>query len=265
MVILSHPFTRLKTEDARARFRAMLDNLPESTALVLQLDDEIERGDWAAFPAKHWLRRWMADAGGKCYYELCQLPALRAMPEWIRREAKKSGGQFSAEAAAALTQHVGNDTRAVSQEIEKLLTYVGRGREVEIDDVELLSAQDGQANIFEMIDGLAAGNASLALNLLHRLLEEEDEVSMFGMVVRQFRLLLQTREILDEGGKLEGVIQEIDRREFIARKLVDQAARFSMARLESIYHRLMEIDEAVKTGQTGMAVALDILVVELAR
>jgi hypothetical protein len=35
--------------------------------------------------------------------------------------------------------------------------------------------------------------------------------------------------------------------------------------LENIYHRLLEIDEAVKTGQTGMAIALEILVVELAR
>jgi DNA polymerase-3 subunit delta len=207
----------------------------------------------------------MAEAEGKCHYELSQLPALRAMPEWIRREAKAMGGQFSGEAAAALAQHVGSDTRAASQEIEKLLTYVGRSREVEGDDVELLSAQSGQANVFEMIDGLAAGNASLALNLLHRLLEEEDEISMFGMVVRQFRLLLQTREILDEGGRLDGVIQEVDRREFVAKKLIDQAGRFSMTRLESIYHRLLEIDEAVKTGQTGMAVALDILVVELAR
>jgi len=265
MVVLSHPFTRLKSEPGRVRFRAILDNLPESTALVLVIQDEFERGDWAALPGKHWLRRWMAEAEGKCHYELSQLPALRAMPEWIRREAKAMGGQFSGEAAAALAQHVGSDTRAASQEIEKLLTYVGRSREVEGDDVELLSAQSGQANVFEMIDGLAAGNASLALNLLHRLLEEEDEISMFGMVVRQFRLLLQTREILDEGGRLDGVIQEVDRREFVAKKLIDQAGRFSMTRLESIYHRLLEIDEAVKTGQTGMAVALDILVVELAR
>jgi DNA polymerase III subunit delta len=116
-----------------------------------------------------------------------------------------------------------------------------------------------------MIDALAAGNASLACNLLHKLLEEEDEISLFGMVVRQFRLLLQTREVLDEGKGQGGVLQEIDRRDFIARKLVEQAGRFSMARLTWIYHRLLEIDEAVKTGQTNMPVALDIFVAELAR
>jgi DNA polymerase-3 subunit delta len=101
--------------------------------------------------------------------------------------------------------------------------------------------------------------------LLHRLLEEEDEISLFGMIVRQFRLLIQTREVLDEGKGVSGVIQEIDRRDFIARKLVEQAGRFSMPRLNAIYHRLVEIDEAVKTGQSGMAVALDILIAELSR
>jgi hypothetical protein len=35
--------------------------------------------------------------------------------------------------------------------------------------------------------------------------------------------------------------------------------------LKTIYHRLLEIDEAFKTSQTSMAVALDIFVAELAR
>jgi DNA polymerase III subunit delta len=266
MLILTHPFSRLKSEPARARFRAMLDKLPESTALVLQLDDIKERGDWVALPGKHWLRRWMSETpADKVHYLSCELPSLRDMPAWVRHEATKKGGQITFEAATALVQHIGNDTRAASLEIEKLLAYVGPDRPVEVDEVELLSAQSGQANIFEMIDALSAGNAALALNLLHRLLDEEDEISLFGMVVRQFRLLLQTREILDEGGGLEGISREIDRREFIVRKLADQARRFSMASLEAIYRRLLDIDEAVKTGQMPMDLALDTLVVDLAR
>ena len=266
MLILSHPFSRLKSEQARTRFRTMLDNLAESSALVLWLEDTRERGDWAVLHAKHWLRRWMSEASpGRCHYDLCQLPDPREMVGWVRREASAQGGQFTPEAAAALAEHTGNDTRAASLEIAKILTYVGPGRTVEVDEVELLSAQTGQANIFEMVEALAAGNASLALKLLHRLLDEEDEISLFGMVVRQFRLLLQTREILEEGGSLDGVIRELSQHEFVAKKLVEQARRLPMARLEAVYHRLLEIDEAFKTGQMGMALALDILVVELAR
>jgi DNA polymerase-3 subunit delta len=266
MVVLTHPFARLKAEPARVRFREMLDKLPESTAFVMVIDDVVERGEWTSMNGKHWLRRWMNEAGPeKHHYQLCQLPQAREMPEWIRREAKEQGGQFSPAAAAALVQHIGSDTRAASLEIDKLLSFVNRGRAVESEDVEELSAQSGQANIFVMIDAIATGNTSVALNLLHRLLEEEDEISLFGMIVRQFRLLIQTREVLDEGKGVNGVVEEIDRRDFIARKLVEQATRFSMTRLNGIYHRLLAIDEAVKTGQSGMGVALDVLIAELSR
>lgn len=266
MVVLTHPFARLKAEPARVRFRETLERVPESTALILLLEDSIERGDWATLHGKHWLRRWMGETDGqKVHYQLCQLPPPGQMPEWIRREAKAQGGLFNLDAAHALAVHIGSDTRAACLEIDKLLTFVNRERAVEVTDVEELSAQSGQANIFEMIAAIASGNASLALNLLHHLLEDEDEMSLFGMIVRQFRLLIQTREILDEGKGLNGVIQEVNRYERLARELVEHAGRFSMTRLEAIYHRLLDIDAAVKTGQSDMVVSLELLIADLAR
>jgi len=266
MVVLTNPFARLKAEPARVRFRAMLDNLPESTALVLVIEDSVDRGDWESLGKNHWLRRWMDGADGQRYhYQLCQLPPPARMADWIRQETKAQGGSINPDAAAALASHIDNNTRAASLEIDKLLTYTGRTRPIEVDDVEQLSAQNGQASIFDMVDAIAAGNASVALNLLHRLLEEQDEMGLFGMIVRQFRQLIQTREILDEGKGPQGVQQEVNRIPYAAGKLVDQAGRFRMARLEEIYHRLLDIDAAVKTGQRDMTVALDVFIADLAR
>ena len=267
MVILTHPFTKLTSEPSRTRFRAMLEGLPESTALVIVLDDTFERGDWASFGKRHWLRRWWEEKGGnRVYYQLCQLPPLGQMGEWVRKEAVRQGGRFTPEASVSLVAHVGNDTRIASLEIDKLLTFVDRQRAVEVEDVEELCAQmGGQANVFGMVDALAAGNVQLAQNLLHKLLEEEDEFAMFGMIVRQFRLLIQTRELLDEGKDLADVVKEVDRRDFIARKLIEQARRFKMDRLIGLYHRLLEIDEAAKTGQMDMGLSLDTFIADLAR
>jgi DNA polymerase-3 subunit delta len=265
MVILTHPFARLTTEAARVRFRELLDGLPESTALVLIIEDSFERRDWSRLRQDHWLRRWFEAAGPRAYYQLCQLPPHSSMPEWVRKEARSLGGQFSSEAAAALVSHIGNDTRTASLEIEKLLLYVDRQRPVEAQDVEELSTQTAQADVFQMVDAMSAGNASLALNLLHRLMEEEDELNLFGMIVRQFRLLLVGREMFAEGRTSADFAKGLARNEFVARKSMEQARRFSQDRLDSIYHRLLEIDEGVKTGQTSLPVALDVLVVELAR
>ena len=50
---------------------------------------------------------------------------------------------------------------------------------------------------------------------------------------------------------------------FVAEKTTGQAARFSMPSLESIYHRLLNIDEQVKTSRITLDLALDTLIFEL--
>ncbi len=53
--------------------------------------------------------------------------------------------------------------------------------------------------------------------------------------------------------------------EFVAGKVSAQAKRFSLEWLESIYHKLLEIDEQAKTSQVPLDLALDMLVVDLTR
>jgi len=120
-------------------------------------------------------------------------------------------------------------------------------------------------DIFSLVDAMANGDAAKALRSLNKLLEEQDAFSLFGMVLRQFRLLLQTREVLDEGGGAERVASELRQQPFVAQKLSKQAGRFSMTALETIHHKLLEMDEAAKTGQMPLDLALQTFVASLAR
>lgn len=266
LVILTYPFAKATTDAARKRFLALLDGLPPSTALVLVVHDQLERSKWKSLPQleSNWMRKWLTHAGARALYRLCQLPSVNEMPEWIRKETRRLKGQFSPEAAHALAGHIGNDTQLASLEIEKLLNYVDYKRPVEIGDVEEMTAQGGQADVFDMVDALAGENSRQAIGLLHRLFEEQDPLSLFGMIVRQFRLLLQARELLDEGrgGQISG---ELRLPGFVADKLAAQARRFSMVQLEGIYHRLLQLDEVMKTSQAPSDLALETFIAELAR
>ncbi len=264
LVILTNPFARLVTDATRKRFLAMLDGLPPSTALVLLVEDTLERGKWKSLPQveSNWLRKWLSAAGDKAYYHLYQLPRMNEMPEWVRKEARRQEGQFSPGGAAALVAHVGNDTQLASLEITKLLTYVDYKRPVEAEDVEELTAQAGQADVFEMVDALAGGNTRQAIGLLHRLLETQDPLSLFGMVTRQFRLLLQAREVIDEGRGSQ-MASELHQHPFVAEKLSAQARRFNITQLKDIYRRLLLLDETMKTSQAPADLALDAFIAEL--
>jgi len=264
MVILTHPLAR-GGESMRDKFIMMLNSLPASAALVLVVDDSIERKDWITLKKNHWLRTWVQSApSGRCMLLTCQLPSADQMTGWVLTYAKSLGGQFDPRGAAELSAHIGNDTRLAAQEVEKLLTYVDFKRPVGADDVNLLTTSVNAVNIFDMVDAVATQNSRKAVQLLHALLEQQEPISLFFMIVRQFRLLIQAREILDEGGSADQIEHELKQHPYVAKKLAEQARRFSMTRLEEIYHRLFEMDEAMKTSQVSLDLSLDTFIASLA-
>jgi DNA polymerase III subunit delta len=263
MVVLTHPLER--SEAGREKLTALLNSLPDSAALVLVINDSFERKDWKTLSKNHWLRAWVQSAGKRALLVTCQLPAIDQMPAWIVNYAKTLNGRFDLHAAGELAAHVGNDTRLAALEIDKLLTYVDYKRPVDVDDVNLLTTAVNQINIFDMVDAVAQQNSRKAIHLLHGLLEQQEPISLFFMIVRQFRLLIQVREILDEGGSADQVERELRQHPYVAKKISEQARRFSMAQLEKIYHSLFDMDEAMKTSQVALDLSLDTFIAGLGR
>jgi DNA polymerase-3 subunit delta len=160
---------------------------------------------------------------------------------------------------------VGVDTRQAGMEISKLLAYANWARPIQGSDVEAVCIVTSQPSVFDFVDALSQGNGKVAQRLLHRLLENEEAFSLWGMVVRQFRLILQAREILDGRGNKDDVARALGVHPFVAEKTTGQAGRFSIESLESIYRKLLGIDERVKTSQITLDLALDTLIVELTK
>jgi len=268
ILILTNPLARLTTNEMQNRFCSFLENLPPTSELVLVLVDHqsFKQGEkkWETFNERHWLIKWSAGRQSLVQIVRAPLPTPKEMPGWIRRQAQEMNGSFTPAAAAALAGSLDNNTRLAKLEIEKLLLYVNRQRPVEEADVDLLTANTSQANIFEMVDALSSGDVRNALQLFHQLLEEEEESRLFSMIIRQFRLLLQTREILDESGNLKTVMTDLGLTQYPAQKMIGQARRFSITQLEQIYRRLLEIDEGLKTSQVTLPLAFDLLAAELA-
>lgn len=265
LVILSDALAYYAPPNSATRFARLADALPATTALVMVIEDSIERRRWRALPEDHWLRRWVAAAGRRALLKTFSLPQIGEMPRWIQTHAKELGGTFTAPASQMLASLVANDTRQASLEIDKLLNYVNYQRPVEAQDVEDLCAAGGQTTVFEMVDAAAAGDAAAALRALHRLLEEQDANALFGMLVRQFRLVLLAREVLDEGGNAHQVEKALGVHAFVAEKVTNQARRFSMDALTALYRRLLEIDRQSKTGGMELGLSLDTLIAELDR
>jgi DNA polymerase-3 subunit delta len=259
LVLLANPSSKYNNATARKKFLEFIEKAPESTRLVMYESVDPKEVD------KHWLNKWAEKNEKLIQTKAFMLPRLKDMTSWIVNETKQQGGTIEPRAAEMLKDMVGVDTRQAGMEISKLLAYVNWQRQVKVTDVEAVCIVTSQQSVFDFVDALSNGNGKSAQHLLHRLLESEDPFSLWGMVVRQFRLLIQAREILDGRGNKNDVARTLGVHPFVAEKTTGQAARFSMESLESIYRKLLRIDEGVKTSQLTLELALDTLVVELMR
>jgi len=258
LVIISNPSAKYNNPAARKKFGEFLNNAPATAKLVLCETIEPKEVD------KHWLMKWAAKNTSTVKTQAFMLPKQRDMAGWIINEVKNQNGKIDPAAASKLAEMVGVDTRQAGMEISKLLAYVNWARAVQGSDVEAVCIVTSQQSVFDFVDALSQGNGKTAQKLLHRLLENEDSFALWGMVVRQFRLLVQAREILDGRGNKDDVARALGVHPFVAEKTTGQASRFSMDALEGIYRHLLVIDERVKTSQITLDLALDTLIVELA-
>jgi DNA polymerase-3 subunit delta len=262
LVILVNPTARISGQAAQERFCQQLERIPPSTALALVEYTEL-RGSKERKKDLRWLKAWAANHKEIALFNEFPLLKRGEMQSWIQEQARSCGGQITPQAAWHLQELVGLNKRLADQEILKLLAYTGYQRTVEREDVEKLVADAGQSDVFVLVDAVGNGDRPRALAMLQRLLEQHDPSSIFGMVVRQFRMLLISREILSQGGGSQQVVEEFNIPLFAADKIVTQARQFSMSGLEASYHRLLEADERVKSGDMPADLSLEVLVVEL--
>jgi DNA polymerase III subunit delta len=259
LVLLQNPSAKYNNPSTRKKFFEFLEKAPDTARLVLFESVEPKEAE------RHWLVKWAEKNNKLIQAKAFMLPRLKDMPGWMINETKNQGGKLDPRAAEMLKDMVGVDTRQAGMEIAKLLAYVNWARPVTAQDVEAVCIVTSQQSVFDFVDALANGNGKSAQHLLHRLLESEDEFALWGMVVRQFRLLIQAREILDARGNQNDVARALGVHPFVAEKTTQQAARFSIESLEHIYRKLLAIDEGVKTSQITLDLAMDTLVVELTR
>ncbi len=264
LVIVTNPTARFDAPGARGRFLELLERTPSTTTVVLIEKRTLTPPKERQAQKMHWLEEWAAQRRDLVRHKHHALPKGNALIIRIQEIAAENQGHITPRAAQTLAWLVDGDLHAAEQEIHKLLAYVGYSRPIQEEDVHALTADANPGDIFALVDALALRNHRLALKLLRRLLDSQDYFAVFGMIVRQFRLLILAREALERGLPPRDIPSHIGVPPFVAEKLLPQARRWPMNDLENAMRRLLDTDLAVKCGQLSEAVALELFIASFA-
>ncbi len=201
----------------------------------------------------------------KANIQVFSLPAAKDLSRWIVERTKMHRGAIEFNAATLLAQNIGPNLRMLDQEIRKLMLYRGDNKPITVEDVKVMAPYIQSADvIFSMVDAIGQRDPRSAATYLHQLLEVgEHPLGVFGMIVRQFRLLIQVRWLVDRGRSEPDMIARLNLKPFIVQKVRAQAQRFTLEQLRAAYQLLVDSDLAIKRGLLEPEAALDLLIVQL--
>ncbi len=199
-------------------------------------------------------------AKGKYTYEFSVMNSAE-MTKWIIKEVKERGGSIDKRAATALAVDAG-DVWLLNSLIDQLIAYKN-GSEIGSADARLFIDEKIDDNIFNMVDAIISGNKKLAFKLINeqRRLGEEESF-LFAMIMRQFKILLQMRDLWEreDGLTSDMMAKKIKVHPFVAKKSMPLVRKFTLADLMRVYDELLEIDVKTKTGLADQAVLIDYFV-----
>ncbi|RJQ32592.1 MAG: DNA polymerase III subunit delta [Actinobacteria bacterium] len=190
-----------------------------------------------------------AEAKKRKYFFEYLSPKKGQYGPWIKKRFATLNKKVSLEASHYLYEVVGDDLANLSNEIEKLSLYYLEKDEMSLDDIACLTSNTAKKGIFDLVDSLSEKNLSLSLNYLHSLWHIEAPLKILHMIARHFRLLNQTKVLVEQGYALRDISSKIKLPPFVAKRYMEQSYSFAPNDLKRIFSLLVDSDYQLKTSK----------------
>ncbi len=182
---------------------------------------------------------------------------------WIAAQVKKENKQIREQTARYLVSRTGDDMENLSQELEKLFSYTLGRTEITVEDIEAVCTVQITNRIFDMVEAVAVRQQKKALDYYYDLLAlKEPPMRILYLLSRQFRLLLQVKDLKKKGYDKGAVAKTAGLHPFAAGKYIQQCRNFSGEELRKIMEDAADTEELVKTGRLSDKMSVELFIVK---
>jgi DNA polymerase-3 subunit delta len=208
--------------------------------------------------------------------EFCGIVELARVDEgdglrWVIDTAAQQNVKIDQDAARELIDALGADMMLISNELEKLILFVGEKKRITLGDVETMVLAAKQRSLYELTDAISAHDRPRALETLHAILSsgdgEDAAIGQLYMLARSFRQMLVVLEknVRDSRAIWQVLWQGFRVPPFAADDLIRQARRYKSRReLTRALRIIARADAALRSNPPSKRLVLEQLVLELA-
>jgi DNA polymerase-3 subunit delta len=172
--------------------------------------------------------------------------------------------------ARELVDTLGGDMMMISNELEKLMLYVGAKNRITLGDVETMVLSAKQRSLYELTDAISSKERVRALEVLDAILSsgdgEEAAIGHIYMLAKTFRqmLVILERNVRDQRMLWAALWQGFRVPPFAADDIIKQARRYKSRRdLTRAIRLVAKADLALRSNPVSKRMVLERLVIDL--
>ena len=231
-----------------------IGSIPESTTIIF-VESEVDK--------RNRLYKKVKEHG---YVAELSKQSEAQLGRWVMAMLQKEQKKITKEALDLFLYKVGDDIKNIKMELEKLLSYTIGEEGITTSMVQDICTERITNRIFEMTESISLGNEKKALNLYYDLLAlKEPSMRILFLIARQMNQLLIVKNLLLAGERKESIASVVKVSPYIAGKLMAQAKSFEKEQLLEYVTLCVEAEEAVKTGGLAEKIAVEMVIVKIAR
>jgi len=189
---------------------------------------------------------------------------------WITDYCTGRGVKVEADGARELVDALGGDMMMISNELEKLILYVGEKKRITLGDVETMVLAAKQRSLYELTDAISSRERVRALEILDAILAsgegEEAAIGHIYMLAKTFRqmLVILERNVRDQRMLWAALWQGFRVPPFAADDIIRQARRYKNRReLTRAIRLVAKADLALRSNPVSKRIVLERLVIDL--
>lgn len=183
---------------------------------------------------------------------------------WIVRSFDANGIDIKDDALTLLLEYIGDDQARLSQEIDKLSSYVGKGGTIRKEDIKLVVPKNINNEIYLLIKAIINHDLALTNQIYDNLITHtKDSLTIFSLISNKFKELLSTYRLLKYGYSQSDIAKFYNVSTGKAYYIVQEARAFKLSDLEFYIDKLAELDYQIKSGKLDKTIGLELLLLKL--
>ncbi len=188
----------------------------------------------------------------------------RELPSWTAARIRQRGKEITPDAVELFVGYTGASLRVLSNEIEKLFTFVEDRKRISVEDVRAVVGASKVYNVFELQKAVGAKNLELTIEIAGKMLAAgEPEQLILTMLTRYFNVLWRLVDLRARTKDQNEMARALSISSFFINEYLGALARYPMAHIRNAFEALLQADIILKSSRVEPGLVLQLMLISI--